>query len=209
MPSVAGSISQPAFEDAAAADQQIAIRELIADEFSEAERLWYQVYVQEMNRTQAYTDHAVKRLRDPFQISGSILGAFSIGRLVGTVRVNYSSSTPLGYYEDLYGMRAFGPDHPARTAVVTRIIVSKDYRSSTIAIRLAANMFKKLCDENVRWILCDCNEGVLNFFLRLGFAVHRYDAAHPDYGPVTILKIDADDGRYRDPRRSLLARFAY
>ncbi len=193
----------------AASEVSIGIRRLREDEFIAAETLWYEVYVDEMKRTQSCADHLRRRLTDSLQSSAAILGAFCGNDLVGTVRVNYPRLTSMGYLESLYELAAFGPDHPSRTAVVTRIIVARNYRSSSVSVRLAANMFKMLVAENIRWILCDCNDGVLNFFLRLGFVVHRYDAPHPDYGGVTILKIDADDRRYHDPVKSILARFAY
>ena len=187
----------------------ITIEDVPPERFHEAERLWYDVYVGEMNRTQAYTDHEQRRVVDPLQASAHILGAYVDGELIGTVRANYPRNAPVGYYEEFYELNRLGPDHPSRTSIITRIMVRKEFRATAASIRLSSNMFRRLLDNNVRWIMCDCNTGVLNFFLRLGFEVHRCDARHPDYGDVTVLRIDADDPRYRDPSTSLLARFAY
>jgi hypothetical protein len=187
----------------------ITIEEVPPERFHEAERLWYDVYVKEMKRIQAYTDHEQMRVVDPLQASAYILGAYVDGELIGTVRANYPRYAPVGYYEEFYELDKLGADHPSRTSIITRIMVRKEFRATAASIRLSSNMFRRLVENNVRWIMCDCNAGVLNFFLRLGFQTHRCDARHPDYGEVTVLRIDADDERYRDPSTSLLARFAY
>lgn len=197
------------FDPSSRTTSPITIEEIPPERFYEAERLWYDVYVGEMKRTQAYTDHDKMRIVDPLQESARIIGAYVDGELIGTVRANYPRQAPVGYYEDFYELNKLGSDHPSRTSVVTRIMVRKEFRATAASIRLSSNMFKKLVEDNVRWIMCDCNTGVLNFFLRLGFEIHRCDARHPDYGEVTVLRIDADDQRYRDPSTSLLARFAY
>jgi predicted GNAT family N-acyltransferase len=197
------------FDSSLRAASPITIEELPPERFQEAERLWYDVYVGEMNRTQAYTDHERMRIVDPLQASAHIIGAFVEGELIGTVRANYPRQGSVGYYEEFYELNKLGADHPFRTSVVTRIMVRKQYRATAASIRLSSNMFKKLVADNIRWIMCDCNAGVLDFFLRLGFQIHKCGARHPDYGEVTVLKIDADDERYRNPVTSLLARFAY
>jgi ribosomal protein S18 acetylase RimI-like enzyme len=209
MPETAASSIVPDSRSDSGPDQSITLCDLPRHCFPAAERLWYRVYVEEMGRAQAYTDFAQRRITDPLQTSARIIGAYADGELIGTVRANYPHEAPVGYYEDLYSLKLFGADHPQRTSVITRIMVRSDFRGSNAAIRLSSHMFYRLIADNIRWIVCDCNEGVLNFFLRLGFQVHRYDAPHPDYGPVTVLKIDADDPRYRDPRHSLLARLAF
>ncbi|MGK2740364.1 GNAT family N-acetyltransferase [Tepidicaulis sp. LMO-SS28] len=186
----------------------ITTRLMDISEHEAAERLWYQVYVQEMGREQSGTDHSRRIVKDSLQSFATLIGAYANRQLIGTVRANLMSEGDIGYYYDLYGL-----DDPAlrpknRCAITTRIMVQSEYRSSNASLKLATSMFRHLKLKGVKWIMCDCNEPVLAFFMRLGFAVHKDNAKHPDYGNVYILKLNALDPKLDDPRRSLLARFS-
>ena len=185
------------------------IKPLERSQFPLAERLWFEVYVEEMHRQQEYTDYAERRISDPLQATARIIGAFNGNELIGTVRTNYSKDMSLGYYEELYDLGSLGHNSLSESAVVTRIVVKENFRRTTSSVRLASNMFHMLAQDGVRWILCDCNDPVLDFFLRLGFEIHKKNAEHPDYGPVTVLKIDTQKTLGTNWRKSLLGRYAY
>ncbi len=162
-----------------------------------------------MGRNQHYTDHKTRRICDPLQESAKIVGAFDGSKLVGTIRANYMRETSVGYYEELFALPELGMDYWEDTAIITRFMALNQFRSSTIFVRLAANMFRVLVEDGIRWVVGDCNDSVLNLYLRLGFEIHKEKVLHPDYGYVTVLKIDTHDPRRRHPKKSLLTRFAY
>ena len=189
--------------------RSISLRTLSGHEFKAAEMLWYDIYVREMQREQAYTSHEIGTISDPLQAKAIIVGAFFRERLIGTVRANLPNEVDLSSYLDFYDVERLGPEASKSCAVVTRIMVRQEFRSTTASVRLSANMFRLLQKRGVRWILCDCNDPVLPFFLRLGFEIHKEGAVHPDYGTVTILKIDSSLPIYSRFKSTLLTRFAY
>lgn len=65
-------------------------------------RFRYDIYCVEMRRKQRYADHRLRRIVDPLDASGHVLGAWDKGVLVGTLRTNFLWESGVGEYFDMY-----------------------------------------------------------------------------------------------------------
>jgi hypothetical protein len=173
-------------------------------------RLRYEVYVEELGRTQRHADHAARTIEEPLDARANVFCAYDGERLVGTVRSNYARCSPLDDYEALYEMSRCGSAHPQRTSVTTKLVVAPDHRNSMLAYRLAvATYFTGLCDG----VLCDFVDvypARVPFFERLGYRIHLPRAVHPEYGAVIVMRLDMRDARHlaavKSPFLRVLAR---
>jgi hypothetical protein len=181
-----------------------------ASEASAVFRLRYEVYIEELGRTQRYADHAARAIEEPLDACANVFCAYDGARLVGTVRSNYTRCSPLGEYESLYQMQRCGGAHPRSTSVTTKLVVASDHRRSTLAFRLAAETyFTGLCD-GVLFDFVDVYPARVPFFERLGYRVHLPQAMHPEYGAVIVMRLGMRDARHlaavKSPFLRLLAR---
>jgi len=159
-------------------------------------RLRYEVYIEELGRTQRYADHAARTIEEPLDACGNVFCAYDGARLVGTVRSNYAWRSPLEEYEALYDMESCGAAHPSHTSVTTKLVISPEYRCSTLACRLAmATYHTGLCD-GVLFDFVDVYPARIPFFERLGYRVHLPRALHPEYGPVIVMRLAMRDARH-------------
>lgn len=159
-------------------------------------RLRYEVYVEELGRTQRYADHAARRIEEPLDASANVFCAYEGARLVGTVRSNYTRRSSLGEYEALYEMKRCGAAHPLNTSVTTKLVVAPDHRRSTLAYRLAvATYHVGLCD-GILFDFVDVYPARVPFFERLGYRVHIPRAVHPEYGAVIVMRLGMRDAEH-------------
>jgi hypothetical protein len=173
-------------------------------------RLRYEVYVEELGRTQRHADHAARTIEEPLDACANVFCAYDGPRLVGTVRSNYARCSSLNEYEALYEMRRCGAAHPQSTSVTTKLVVVPDYRPSMLAYRLAgATYYTGLCD-GVLFDFVDVYPARVPFFERLGYRVHLPQAMHPEYGAVIVMRLGMRDAQHlaavNSPFLRLLAR---
>ena len=153
----------------------------------------YTVYVEEMRRAEPNADHVARRIVDPLDATGHLIAAFRDGRIVGTVRVNLARDSDVSAYEAPYGMAHFAPYHPSATGIVTKLMVARNYRRSTVAARLARACYEFGVGKGVAFSFIDCNPHLKPFFERLGFRQVMPDFVHPIYGSVHPLVLDVRD----------------
>jgi hypothetical protein len=67
------------------------------------------------------------------------------------------------------------------------------HRKGTLAIRLARAIYRFGLERGIVTDLIDCNAHLVPFFTGLGYRVHRDDLVHPEYGAVTVMKLDLHD----------------
>jgi GNAT superfamily N-acetyltransferase len=156
-------------------------------------RLRYEVYVEELQRVQRYADHEARLVVEPLDRTGRIFGAFEGDRAVGTVRVNFARDSELGEYESLYGMASLGAKHPRVTSITTKLLVTKDYRSSSLAYRLAAAAYADGLPEGIEHDFVDVYPPRVPFFEKLGYRVHIPEAVHSEFGSVIVMRLDLRD----------------
>lgn len=165
-------------------------------------RLRYEVYIEELGRTQRHADHAARMIEEPLDACANVFCAYDGARVVGTVRSNYARCSPLAEYAALYEMQRCGPAHPHDTSVTTKLVIAPDYRRSSLAFRLAvATYYTGLCD-GVLFDFVDVYPPRVPFFERLGYRIHLPRAIHPEYGAVIVMRLDMRDTEHLAAVRS-------
>jgi hypothetical protein len=159
-------------------------------------RLRYEVYVEELRRTQRYADHAARTVAEPLDACANLFCAYDGARLVGTVRTNYTWRSPLEEYAALYQMQRCGSAYPHNTSVTTKLVVAPDQRSSTLPYRLAAATYAAALTDGVLFDYVDVYPARVPFFQRLGYRVHLPRVVHPEYGPVIVMRLGMRDAQH-------------
>lgn len=165
-------------------------------------RFRYQVYVEELGRTQRHADHAARAVEEPLDACANLFCAYDGARLVGTVRTNYTWRSPLGDYAALYQMQHCGTAHPHSTSVTTKLLVVPDLRGSTLPYRLAAATYAAALVDGVLFDFVDVYPARVRFFQRLGYQVHLPRVVHPEYGPVIVMRLSMRDAQHLAEVRS-------
>jgi predicted GNAT family N-acyltransferase len=154
----------------------------------------YKVYVDEMNRKQIYADHVSKIIKEPLDDTGHLFAAYDDdGNIIGTIRNNFSKDGNLGFYEKLYNMDSVGAYHPNNTAILTKLMIAKKYRKSSILSKLImSEAYKSLLNNKIKFSFIDVNHQLVNFFTRYG-CKHLDEIIHPEYGEVDLMRLDVED----------------
>ncbi len=167
-----------------------------AEEAQAVFRLRYDVYIQELERSQRYADHGRRTIEEPLDHSGKLLAAYQDDRVVGTLRINYARTCNLSEYESLYQMQRAGAAHPDYTSITTKLLVAADHRNTTLAYRLSMAAYSQgLCD-GILFNFIDVYPQRVAFFERLGYRVHVPETQHPEYGTVAVMKVDMLDAAH-------------
>lgn len=168
-------------------------------------RLRYAIYVEEMHRKQFYACHESQTIRDPLDDFAHHVVAFDAERtIIGCVRLNMARDGDLGRYLDLYGISALSPHEQATASICTRNMVLAKYRRTGVSVR----MLKMIYDYGIRAGMTTCfmdvNPPLEALFERFGykFVAKR---VHPEYGDVSVYRLDVLDLNYLKSVRSPFA----
>jgi len=164
-----------------------------AEERDQIFRFRYQIYVEEMGRAQKHADHVNRRIEDPLDAGGLILGAWNRNEVIGTVRTNFVGFCEIGEYLDMYSLVHLDPDRLRKSSVTTRLMIRPDFRKGTLAIRLARAVYELGLKAGIISDYIDCNHHLLGFFEGLGYRLHRDNLVHPEYGLVNVLSLELSD----------------
>jgi predicted GNAT family N-acyltransferase len=179
-----------------------------SEELSRIFRLRYDVYVREMKHCSRYANDAECTITDPLDVHAVIFVAVDGERVVGSLRLNLGVDGDFGEYTALYQMHEFGPYFPRSMSITTKLIVAKEYRTSTLPLQLAMEAFKTARDAGVCFDLIDCQPHLRGFFRKLGYRQVMPHIDHPDDGkhiPLVIALQDAAHfSRVRSPFRKLV-----
>jgi predicted GNAT family N-acyltransferase len=171
-------------------------------EFRDVCSFRYRIYVEEMGRKQSWADHQSRLIFDDLDQDGENFFARSGDKIVGVVRTNLCHKSDVGEYESLYAIREYsGSRHPLETAVITRLMVVPELRSTTLGLRLAAVCFNWGIRNGITRGFIDCNGHLDKFFSGMGFRKYCEPVNHYDYGEVQPMVIHLDEP-------SFLQRFA-
>ncbi len=160
-------------------------------------RFRYDIYVREMGRPQKDADHSRKRIEDALDETALLLAArdTGTGAVVGTVRTNVLGDGDIGVYAHLYGLQHLFAPERATTSITTRLMVERTKRGTVLAARLAAALYTYGLDRGVETDYIDCNAHLVPFFTHLGYLPVRL-ISHPEYGIVTLLRLDLQDAAH-------------
>lgn len=159
-------------------------------------RFRYEIYVEEMGRVQKYADPTRRRIEEPFDATAHLMIAERGGVTVGTLRTNFAGETDLGYYVRLFELDSVGNAFPSKVSLTTKLMVRRELRSGTLAVRMACAVYRFGLENGIRHDFIDCNPHLERFFQRLGFRPYMGKAEHPEYGPVLPLRLDLTDFEY-------------
>ncbi|HEY9812940.1 MAG TPA: GNAT family N-acetyltransferase [Candidatus Sericytochromatia bacterium] len=165
-------------------------------------KLRYQIYVEELGYTQHYVDHKHKILEEPLDKSANIFAAYQNGQIIGTVRSNYAKNSNLEYYPQLYKMRDFiGDAHPRYTSISTKLMVKKELRGSTLALRLMRANYQQLLVDGVKFDFIDCEPHMIPFFQKLGYQPIEM-INHPEYGSGLAMMLNVFNFKHLEQVKS-------
>jgi hypothetical protein len=143
-----------------------------------------------------YADGATRLLEQPLDQSGDIWIALADGEIVGTLRVNLGCRSDLGFYSDVYGLKALGVS-PAAVGIVTNFVMLRPYRNLAIAMCLVRAVFSMAVRAGVQTALLDCEPKMVRLYGWMGFEIHKEDFVHPYYGPGICMKMDMSSAMSR------------
>jgi hypothetical protein len=158
-----------------------------------------------MGLVQKHADHEAKTVREPSDDGSLIIAAYAGDELVGTVRHEYSGEATFGEYMRMFRMEEFAPFFPTRVSLATKLIVRKDFRSSSVAARLTKRLFQEGLRRNMSFDFICCYDETRDFFKRLGYRQVFGDIAHPEYGSAHPMVLAYRDKAYLDSIRSPFA----
>ncbi len=167
--------------------------DLTTQELDEVYKLRYSVYVEDLKYHQPYADHKSKMLKDSLDSTGNLFGIFKNNEAVGTVLTNYAKHSDLGYYSELYKMNEFPDGSYYDSSITTKLIVRNDFRSKSVAFRLALATFTKGLEDNIQFNFIDCTQEMVPFYLRLGYKVYQESMFHPEFGRGAVLVLELHD----------------
>jgi len=170
-------------------------------------RFRYQVYVREMGRTEPLACHRRQRLADPLDETALVLAASDTvtGDTVGTIRSNLLRDGGTHHYEDLYGLGGLSATERETTSLTTRLMVTSTHRGGALAVQLAMASYALAGDKGIESDYIDCNDPLVPFFTRLGYQRVRR-VIHPQYGNVTVMRLEIGNRSHLSAVRSPLLR---
>ena len=154
-----------------------------------AYRLRYEVYCEELERTPSAADHKARLFSDDLDEFGHTFIAAEGDQVVGSVRANRPIEGNLGPLVDLYGMDK-SDHHPATTAIVTKLVVIKSHRKTSVAMSMIAAICRYGVQQGITEIYIDSIPQLLHYYRAMGFSVSNEQFLHPDNGLSIPLKID-------------------
>jgi GNAT superfamily N-acetyltransferase len=156
-------------------------------------RFRYQIYVEEMHRVQHDADHARKWITDRLDDDAYNFIAFNGGGVVGALRSNFLRHGPIPYYPSFYRIAEQEGATVDNASIVTRMMIAKEMRRHTLAVRLCLAVYQHSLERGVRYNFIDCNDHLVEFFTSFGFKEYMGTAVHKEYGEVHPLKLDLHD----------------
>lgn len=189
----------------------IAIRIATTEEEKEAiYRLRYEIYVDEMHIFGAQADHDRRRLVGPHDATARLMYATLDGEVVATLRLNFGVDAPFsGEFEQTYRPARFRPAiSDSQMLILTRFMVRRDLRGSTLAFRMIAEVARLALAEGVEVALCDCQPHLIRYYHRIGFRSYECPVYNDqEFGimvPLAFVMRDVEHLRtIRSPLRSL------
>lgn len=149
----------------------------------------YAIYVEEMHRRQFYACHDTKTIIDPLDDTGHQLIGFANGEIVACVRANLLADGPVGDYFQFYGMDALSSEEARRSSICTRLMVRADYRKTLVPVEIFKALYDFAIRNDVQSSYMDCNAHLIRFFRKFGYQ-HLGSKTHPEYGDVSIMKLE-------------------
>ncbi len=168
-------------------------------------RLRYEVYVQEMGRSQTFADASTRAVHEPLDHDGIVIGAYlPDGTAIGTLRLNSSASRAIPFRE-IYGWEDRERQYPGQVFLGSKLIVSPERRGQLLAVELLRRAYREALGRGWRFGFLDANDHLVSLYSRVGFRSLAH-GDHPLFGKVTIMELDLHDAEHMRSCRSPLLR---
>ncbi len=167
-------------------------------------RLRYEIYVEELSRPQAYACHDSRTIFDPLDENAYHCVASRDGEIIGCLRLNLLREGSVQPYFDFYELHRLSFDQQRFASICTRNMVRRQFRKTTVAVKMMNAIYEYALGHGVRTNFMDVNEPLVGLFNRLGYD-RLFEKMHPDYGLVTVMKLDLLDHPRLERTRSTFA----
>lgn len=158
----------------------------------EAFRFRYQVYAEEMGRSNAYTDHVARTIIEPMDRT-AYHGVANYGEEVAAViRLNFVADGNVDPYFDFYEIGALPPAEQAKACICTRSMVAAQHRRTPLAFRMLKTMYVLAIENGSTACYIDVNAPLMDFYQRIG-CKPLFQKEHPDFGLVAVMRLDGLD----------------
>ena len=176
-------------------------------EIDEIYRLRYEVYVEEMQIFGDVADHQMRMLYDDNDTNCRLLYAKVNGEIVASMRLNLGKDAPFtDELKDTYNLERFlHAISYDQMLVLTRFMVRKDYRGSSIAHQMICKVGELSLKEHIEISVCDCQPHLVRYYQRIGFRSYECDIYNdPEFGIMIPLAFINGDLEYLKAIRSPL-----
>jgi predicted GNAT family N-acyltransferase len=177
-------------------------------------RLRYEVYVEELGATMAHADHGAKALRDEWDATADIIGAWHDGELVGSVRLNCGDDSDLAEYEPFFHplvRESLQQTDPLRVSVGSKLAVAKNLRGTSLCARLVKAVYERMHVRNSRLSYLTCRANLVEVYRRFGWRHCGPDFFHPEAGRLMPMVLLVQDYEYlrqiKSPFAAVCARY--
>lgn len=170
-------------------------------------RLRYDIYINELERSQAHADHENKIIREPWDEYAYLLYATDDDQIIGTVRLNLKKDGPLEY-EECYDLDKFAPFYPDQVSMTTKLLVKDKYRNSIAASLLVMTAYEMYRKWGLVFNFIDTRPHLVRLYQQLGFRFYKENINHPEFGNAIPMVIILNDFEYLKQVRSPFQRIA-
>ncbi|WCL48997.1 methyltransferase domain-containing protein [Leptospira sp. GIMC2001] len=169
--------------------------------------LRYEVYIEELGRTQVHADHKNRLIKEPWDDTAHILYVQDDDKMVGTMRTNRKIDGPMEY-EELYDLEKFAPFYPNDVSMTTRLLVRDSYRNSMAAGMMCLRAYEMHREWGINLNFIDTRPHLVRLYQQLGYRFYKENIHHPEFGNAIPLVIILNDYEYLKEVRSPFIRVA-
>ena len=155
-------------------------------------RFRYKVYVEELNRKQTYACHKTRTIEDPLDQTAHHAVVTKQDEIIACVRLNILREGSVHAYHDLYELSRLSAEDLERASICTRNMVAQPYRSTGVSVRMLKLIYEHGMRRDVTTCFMDVNQPLIKLFSKFGY-VPLFEKDHPDYGRVTVMRLDVLD----------------
>ncbi|MCG9876234.1 MAG: GNAT family N-acetyltransferase [Leptospiraceae bacterium] len=182
----------------------------IAKTHEEKQRIFalrYHIYIDELKRNQAFANHDLKTIQEPWDDTAHLLYVKDDDEIVGTLRMNRKMDGPLEY-EELYELEKFTPFYPNSISMTTKLLVLDKYRNSMAASLLCMSAYEIHREWGLQFNIIDTRPHLVRLYQQLGYRFYKENINHPEFGNAIPLVLILDDLDYLKEVRSPFQRIA-
>ncbi len=161
----------------------------------------YDVYINELKRTQSYADHEKGTIIDPLDKTGQQAVVKYKGDIIACARANVLRDGPVGPYFQLYELNKLSDDEVAKASIVTLDMVHKNFRKTAVFSRMMQMLYVLGIKRETQFCYMDVNPPLQPLFEKLGFKKIA-EKHHFDYGDIVIMKMDILDIDHLNKQKS-------